>query len=144
MIALAFIGSIFLAYRNIKAGRGDLRGGLKLTMFLFLLAFAGQMIEADHVPTVWGELSIIYEAISYAGIKSFLVGILYIALEPFVRRSWSEMLISWSRLMAGDFRDPMVGRDILIGGLMGLGHLRHSYGLDLIVYFRGKISYLFF
>ena len=123
LIALAIIGSIVLAYRNIKAGRGDLRGGLKLTIFLFLLAFAGQMIEADHVPTVWGELSIIYEAISYAGINSFLVGIFYIALEPFVRRSWSEMLISWSRLMAGDFRDPMVGRDVLVGGLMGLGHM---------------------
>lgn len=119
----AFIGSFILAYRNIKVGRGDLRGGLKLTSFLFLLALAGQIIQADHVPTVWGELSIIYEAISYAGITAIIVGLMYIALEPFVRRSWSEMLISWSRLMAGDFRDPMVGRDILVGGLMGLGHL---------------------
>jgi serine/threonine-protein kinase len=47
---------------------------------------------------------------------------MYIALEPFVRRSWSEMLISWNRIMAGDFRDPMIGRDILIGGLLGVGH----------------------
>ncbi len=123
LIAAAIIGSLILAYRNIKAGRGDLRGGLKLTIFLFLLAFAGQLIEGDHVPTIWGELSIIYEAISYAGINSFVVGILYIALEPFVRRSWPEMLISWSRLMSGDFRNPMVGRDVLVGGLMGLGHM---------------------
>ena len=80
----------------------------------------GQFIKADHVPTISGELSIIYEAISYAGITSVVVGLLYIALEPFVRRSWSEMLISWNRFLAGDFRDPMIGRDILGGGLFGL------------------------
>ena len=44
------------------------------------------------------------------------LGFIYCALEPFVRRWWSEYLISWSRLLTGDFRDPMVGRDILIGG----------------------------
>jgi serine/threonine-protein kinase len=45
---------------------------------------------------------------------------MYLALEPFVRRYWSELLISWSRLIAGDFRDPMVGRDILMGILIGV------------------------
>ncbi len=122
-IGVAILGSFFFAYHNIRVGRGDLRGGLKLTSFLFLVALAGQVISADHVPSIWGELSIIYEAISYAGITAVSVGLIYIALEPFVRRSWSEMLISWSRLISGDFKDPMVGRDVLVGGLMGLGHL---------------------
>jgi len=45
----------------------------------------------------------------------------YVALEPHVRRKWPERLISWSRVLAGDFRDPMVGRDILIGGIVGTG-----------------------
>ncbi len=121
--AAAFVGSFVLAYRNIMVGRGDMRGGLKLTSFLFLVALAGQVIQADHIPTIWGELSIIYEAISYAVVTAIVVGLMYFALEPFVRRSWSEMLISWSRLISGDFRDPMVGRDILVGGLMGFGHL---------------------
>ncbi len=44
---------------------------------------------------------------------------IYIALEPSVRRYWPRLLISWSRLMAGDFRDPMVGRDLLVGGCWG-------------------------
>lgn len=135
----AIVGSLILAYRNLKAGRGDLRGGLKLTFFLFLLAFISQAILADHIPTVWGELSIIYKAVSYAGVNSIIVGILYIALEPFVRRSWPEMLISWSRLMAGDLRDPMVGRDVLTGGLMGLGHLFGiQVGFILLRYVAGQ------
>jgi serine/threonine-protein kinase len=41
------------------------------------------------------------------------------ALEPFVRRRWPERIISWNRLLAGDFRDPLVGRDILIGASFG-------------------------
>lgn len=41
----------------------------------------------------------------------------YIALEPYVRRLWPEMLVSWSRLLSGRLRDPLVGRDVLVGVL---------------------------
>ncbi len=140
-IGVAILGSFFFAYRNIRVGRGDLRGALKLTSFLFLVALAGQILLADHVPTIWGELSIIYEAVSYAGITAVSVGLIYIALEPFVRRSWSELLISWSRLMAGDFRDPMVGRDVLVGGLMGVGHLAGiQIALFIFQFYLGKFD----
>jgi hypothetical protein len=40
------------------------------------------------------------------------------ALEPYLRRRWPERIISWNRLLAGEFRDPLVGRDILIGSLL--------------------------
>jgi hypothetical protein len=45
--------------------------------------------------------------------------LLYIALEPYVRRRWPATLVSWSRVLAGFFRDPVVGRDILIGCFLG-------------------------
>lgn len=32
-----------------------------------------------------------------------------------MRRRWPATLVSWSRLLAGDFRDPLVGRDVLAG-----------------------------
>jgi hypothetical protein len=35
-----------------------------------------------------------------------------------VRRRWPATLISWSRLLAGGFRDPLVGRDVLAGCLL--------------------------
>jgi serine/threonine-protein kinase len=44
---------------------------------------------------------------------------MYLALEPYLRRRWPERIISWNRLLAGDFRDPLVGRDILIGATIG-------------------------
>jgi hypothetical protein len=47
--------------------------------------------------------------------------VLYIALEPHMRRIWPTVMIGWSRLLAGHVRDPLVGRDILIGVLVALG-----------------------
>ena len=55
----------------------------------------------------------------------------YVAIEPFLRRTWPEVLTSWARLVSGAVRDPLLGRDMLAGGLLGaidalLVHLRHS------------------
>jgi serine/threonine-protein kinase len=41
----------------------------------------------------------------------------YLALEPYVRKTWPKLLIGWSCLLTGRFRDPIVGRDVLIGGV---------------------------
>jgi len=49
-----------------------------------------------------------------------LATILYLALEPYVRRRDPHTLISWTRLLAGQWRDPLVARDILIGACYGV------------------------
>ncbi len=36
-----------------------------------------------------------------------------------MRRRWPGTIVSWSRLLAGDLRDPLVGRDILVGCVAG-------------------------
>ena len=48
-----------------------------------------------------------------------LTGLLYLALEPYVRRLWPDALISWSRLMAGRWRDPLVAAHVLMGMVYG-------------------------
>jgi hypothetical protein len=48
-----------------------------------------------------------------------LFWLVYIALEPFVRKHWPEAIVSWSRLLAGRFRDPLVGRHLLFGSAIG-------------------------
>jgi hypothetical protein len=47
--------------------------------------------------------------------------IVYLAIEPYIRRHWPHAIISWTRLMAGRIRDPLVGRDVLFGVILGLG-----------------------
>ena len=116
------IGAVLLARRNIKLGRGDRKGALKIMLVAFCCVMTGSLLSADHVPTLGGELSVLYEAASWSFVTVALLWVVYIALEPYVRRRWPRLIISWSRLLAGGWRDPMVGRDILVGGLLGLGH----------------------
>jgi hypothetical protein len=49
-----------------------------------------------------------------------LTWVLYMALEPYVRRYWPHSIISWSRLLTGRGRDPLVGSDVLFGVLLGI------------------------
>jgi hypothetical protein len=48
-----------------------------------------------------------------------IVWLVYLALEPYVRRLWPDVLISWTRLLSGRFRDSLVGRDVLFGFVTG-------------------------
>ncbi|HEX8190994.1 MAG TPA: hypothetical protein VF586_21725, partial [Pyrinomonadaceae bacterium] len=57
----------------------------------------------------------------------------YVAFEPFVRRRWPGRIISWSRLVAGGFRDPLVGRDILVGSVFGVGAILCNFYLAELV-----------
>ena len=45
---------------------------------------------------------------------------LYLVLEPYVRRRWPQSIITWSRLLAGGFRDPLVGGHLLVGVALGI------------------------
>jgi serine/threonine-protein kinase len=42
-----------------------------------------------------------------------------VALEPPVRRRWPQVLVSWTRLLAGEWRDPLVCSDALVGCAVG-------------------------
>ena len=64
---------------------------------------------------------------------TFFFWVVYLAFEPFVRRRWPGRIISWSRVLAGGFRDPLVGRDILIGASAGLGIIACYFYLPRLV-----------
>jgi serine/threonine-protein kinase len=133
LIAFIFIliGTILLATRNLRSGRGDRKGAFRVAVFLFVTMFVGAIIQAHHIPSLSAEFNIFVQSAQYALICSFLLWLIYIALEPYVRRKWPSLIISWSRLLAGNFRDPMVGRDILIGGVLGVAHASAIYIANL-------------
>jgi hypothetical protein len=127
-ILIALIaGGAFFARRNLRMGRGDRRGAGRLAGFVFALTAVVWIISEHHVPAPW-ETYLFFLFVCWALFVSGLLWLLYISLEPFVRRRWPVSLISWSRLLSGSFRDPLVGRDLLIGCVFGvvwilLGHL---------------------
>ena len=116
------IGAALLGRRNLQLGRSDRRGAFRLAMFMFCVSALGGLIGAHHVPNLSEELDVIFFITAYSLVTPALIWLLYIALEPQVRRRWPRLIISWTRLMAGNLRDPMVGRDVLLGGLLGIAH----------------------
>jgi hypothetical protein len=107
-----------LAYRNLRTGRGDRRGAFRLAVFVFSVSMVAWIFGAHHVANL-SEFPLFIDALMWGLARSFLIWLLYNALEPYVRRRWPATLVSWSRLLAGDFRNPLVGRDVLLGCLTG-------------------------
>jgi serine/threonine-protein kinase len=114
----ALVVGIVFARRNIRAGRSDTRGAFRLAAWFFLLHTAIWALWASHVYDLQSEWNIFQADVGYNLFLAALVWLLYVALEPYVRRRWPDAIISWSRLLRGKFRDSMVGRDILIGGVL--------------------------
>lgn len=116
---LILIGGALLARWNLKQGCADEKGAARLCAFVFLFTLAFWALQAHHVADIY-ELSLFLIAIAWALLLAFFVLVPYVALEPFVRRREPHILISWTRLLAGGFRDPLVGRDLLIGVVYGI------------------------
>ncbi len=112
------LGGVLLARRHLSAGRGDVRGATRIAGLIFTLELLMFLLAAHHVPAEH-ELRLITMAVAWGLLKAAAIWIVYLALEPFVRRFWPEILISWSRVLGGRFRDARVGRDILIGLCLG-------------------------
>jgi serine/threonine-protein kinase len=123
---LPLTAGIFLARRNYRLGLGDYKGGLRLTVAILLLETVHWVLAAHHVAD-FGEVSNFGTGMARAVFLAALIWVVYIALEPVVRRRWPHRIISWSRLLAGDLRDPLVSRDILFGSLLGIGITLTSY-----------------
>jgi serine/threonine-protein kinase len=113
------IAACFIARYNWKAGRGDMRGAIRTGAYIASLNFLTWILGAHHVSTP-AERELLGKAVTEAVYDGFVYWIVYLALEPWVRRYWPQTLISWSRLLAGRWRDPMIGRDLLIALPLGL------------------------
>ena len=72
------------------------------------------------MPVALEEVTFLFGMIGSALFWGAFTWLIYISLEPSVRRVWPTALISWTRLMAGRWRDPLVGRDVLAGLLAGV------------------------
>jgi hypothetical protein len=118
-LALSWAGVGFFMYRNLTLGRGDRRGAGRLARAMAALVFAASWL-ASSAPLdvrIFGTLHGAAAVGLFAGAWCWAY---YMAIEPFVRRQWPRMLVGWSRLMAGEWRDPQVGREILIGTLISV------------------------
>src|SRR5271168_2471342 len=86
---------------------------------MFLLEI-GLFLCRSHFAAVGDTIGLLILQVSTALFISGTTWMLYLALEPWVRRHWPKTIVSWSRLLSAGVRDPLVGRDILFGVLLGV------------------------
>jgi serine/threonine-protein kinase len=108
------VGSLLLAVRNLALGRGDRRGAFRISLFIFVLVIARWLVSGHHVASL-DEMTLVVKTLARSAGLAVLAWLLYITLEPYIRRFWPRAMISWNRLLAGRFGDPLVGRDVLLG-----------------------------
>ena len=120
IVALVTVAAgAWFALRNLARGRGDRQNAWRLACVAFAIGIVTFVFRVHFVPSLKMILLIIL-AISTSLFMAAALWLLYMALEPYVRRHWPQTIISWTRLMSGRFRDPLVGRDLVFGTLMGL------------------------
>ena len=122
LLLTLMVSGLFFARRNLRLGRGDRRGAARLVSVFVVVMGVSWIFGEHHVPTFWETYLFVRE---FAGSTLFVCAMawtLYIALEPYVRRRWPQVLFSWTRLLSGEWRDPLVGRDVLVGCATGVTH----------------------
>ena len=126
------VGEAILAYRNVRMGRGDARGSLRLGAVVAILAMLYKILSQSHALDS-AEYGRILQSLGESLLSGGRMAAAYLAFEPFIRRRWPNVLISWTRVLAGSFKDPLVGRHWLIG-MCGGGFLAVVYkSYDLLV-----------
>jgi hypothetical protein len=137
VLALVLVLAMFFARRNVVRGRADVRGALRVALFAMLAELVASLLIARHNLSLPAEEWVmITHLIAYALYYGLVSWICYLAIEPYVRREWPSMLVGWTRLLAGRFRDPLVGTELLIGMLAGAaGTVVHVYGTLLLARF---------
>jgi serine/threonine-protein kinase len=112
------VGGVLVARRNLRLGRGDRRGAFRFALFVFAAFLLGWLLDGTHVASS-DEVRLFVEIAGFDLFVAMFAYFLYLAVEPFVRRRWPGALVSWTRVLAGQFRDGVVGRDVLVGVLWG-------------------------
>ncbi len=119
LFAALLAAGVWLARRHLRSGRGDRRGALRLAGATLLAGLASWALQTHYVADQLGQVELLARGIGGALLLPAVILVFYLALEPYARRIWPEMLITWTRLLSGGWRDQMVGLDVLLGAATG-------------------------
>jgi len=116
MVSLAAL----LARRNVRAGRVDLRGAISAALIVGVARFAVFLTGGHHV-LASSSVRLLFGNLAWSLWYAFFVFIVYLAVEPYFRRTSPQQVVAWVRLLQRRAFDPLVGREVLFGVLWGVG-----------------------
>jgi hypothetical protein len=125
-----------LALWNLKQNRGDTRGAYRLAAFMFYVQMILWLLRGHFAPTLGLFMPFIMGLCS-AAFYGAMIWFIYMAIEPHIRRRWPQAIIGWSNVLTGKWRDPVVGRDVLIGAVTGAVLLLFSRAADFAALTQG-------
>ena len=148
-----FIAPLLIGFRHLRLGRGDRRGATVVAATILTSSMLWWLLSVSRFPEVVdGILNDFFLSLAASFFWGALGWIFYVALEPYLRRRWPHRIVSWARLIAGRWKDPLVGRDLLVGlsvgsalavggasiihlvqGGLDLSHSLHSFSGDLSI-----------
>ena len=109
-----------LAYRNYSRGRGDWQGAQRLALVAMVCTYASWLLSSEqNLSNIRATANLLTTGLNVALFSGAALWMLYVALEPHVRRLWPQSLISWTRLLDGRLNDPVVGGHVLLGIALG-------------------------
>ena len=133
IILIVFSVAAYLAFRNVRAGRGDGAGAVRLAVAIVITFVAMWLLTDHHQTSIFAILSRFAEALSVGLFVGGLTWMLYLAIEPSIRRRFPNKIVSWTRLLSGRWSDPLVARDVLAGIAAGTLFTFGRYGTEVIV-----------
>ncbi|MCA9285755.1 MAG: serine/threonine protein kinase [Phycisphaerales bacterium] len=139
-VVLVVLAGSVLAYRNFRLRRADVRGATRLVVFVMLLRAVSTLLQAPSLAALPGMVFATHSAVAASFVSSVLIWVVYLALEPLARRVWPGSLVGWSRVLAGRWKDPMVGRDCLVGMLAAAVMLPSALLVFLLLRSRGALG----
>ncbi len=120
LVALGFLVILLvmsvLARHNVREGHSDRRGASRVAVFVFATHLVLWLGTQDHPGSLGGWFFTLVGGLGYHLFLAVTTWVIFLALEPTIRRRWPTALISWTRVLHGRFQDPLVGRDVLVGG----------------------------
>jgi serine/threonine-protein kinase len=141
LLAVFYGVSIFLAWRSLRLGRGDRKSAFRcalatLSLYALCEILSLRTHETAGIYQITGLLW--NRAAGHMVMHALSVWMMYLAIEPYVRRIWPRALVGVVRLLDGRLRDPLVGREVLIGTVAGLGVASFGVVADLLARSAGQ------
>jgi hypothetical protein len=119
IVWFSLVAGAVLVRRNYRLGRLDPRAASAVAGATFCFTLAAWLLRAHLTPTA-GTMTRLSQALGTSLFNAAAAFMVYAGVDPYARRYWPTSLVSWTRMVKGRLRDPLVGQDVLVGMFGGL------------------------
>jgi hypothetical protein len=155
---MALLIGFLLAVYNLRRKRGDTKSATRLALFLLLVDIPLFLLGVQHASHHLADYLAAFGQFFAQGLLSAaFLWMVYVAVEPLTRKKIPELLVASALILQDRWRSPRVGREILIGTVVGVvaefgyqaGHALQwrflpgaSLSITALGYYRGLGSFL--